>query len=63
MSSGEPILPSGVCISSSGRIFSSGAVIAVSIQPGAIALTRIWRVASSRASARVRPRMPAFAAL
>ena len=36
--------------------------MSVSIQPGAIAFTRMLRVTTSRASERVKPRMPAFAA-
>ena len=38
-----------------------GAVISVSIQPGAIALARIPRGATSLANDRVRPRMAALA--
>ena len=40
-----------------------GCVIGVSMNPGQIAFTRIFREPTSRATARVKPRMPALAAL
>lgn len=41
----------------------TGWVIGVSMKPGQIAFTRMLREPTSRATARVKPRMPALAAL
>lgn len=61
-SSGSPRCTIGVCAARIGSIGPSASVMADSIQPGAIALTRIPWLTTSRASARVSARNPPFAA-
>jgi hypothetical protein len=61
MSSGLPSRPSAICPMSAFRAASgSSAVMSVSMYPGATALTRTPRPASSLATALVRPMSPAL---
>ena len=63
-SSGSAHRPRGVRATTAARMRSDTPwVIGVSMNPGQIALTRIFRDPTSRATARVKPRMPALAAL
>jgi hypothetical protein len=64
MSRSLPIRPSGIKLNILWRTGSGMfSVMAVAMNPGAIALTVMLRLATSEATALVRPMMPAFEAM